>query len=458
MNTTRTRDAHVYTVSELNAAVKNLLQNEFGMIRIAGEISGHKTYPSGHHYFSLKDEGAEVRCAMFRSRAGALRFAPEDGAQVEASASVTLYEDRGQFQLIIATMTPVGEGLLLQKIEQLKKRLDKEGLFDPMHKKTPPEAPRTVGVLTSTSGSVLHDILRTLKRRYPLAGVVVYPVAVQGENAASSICEMLETANRRAEADVLILARGGGSVQDLMAFNDEALARAVFNSRLPVVTGIGHEPDYSIADFVADRREATPTAAAQSVVPDIRALRRSCDDFAASLGQAMDDNIARRMRALSGLCNTLAALNPRTRLQNAMQHLDHYTEQAVSLITRRLDAERARVSKKLDALHYLSPLARIKREREGLAARRARLHDAVHEQLRAHRTRLTRLQEQIRLLDPDIPLRRGYAVVSDADGRPVRSVGKVNVRDAVTVAVRDGALHAEVKKITRRKPGSSSNS
>jgi len=266
----------VYTVSRLNREVRTVLEGSFPLLWVEGELSNLSQPPSGHIYFSLKDEYAQVRCAMFRTRRVHLRFRPENGVHVLARVRVSLYEGRGDFQLVVEHLEPAGEGALRLAFERLKQKLASEGLFDAARKRPIPEFPRQVGLITSAAGAAVRDLLSVLARRYPALPVLIFPVPVQGGEAAEAMVAALRRANARAECDVLILARGGGSMEDLWPFNDETLARAIASSAIPVVTGIGHEIDFTIADFVADQRAATPSAAAELVSPDgVGLLRRS---------------------------------------------------------------------------------------------------------------------------------------------------------------------------------------
>ncbi|MEW8429342.1 MAG: exodeoxyribonuclease VII large subunit, partial [gamma proteobacterium symbiont of Ctena orbiculata] len=286
MNTTtdNTAQREIYSVSRLVRETRSVLEGSFPLIWVSGEISNLAQPASGHIYFSLKDEIAQVRCAMFRMKRQKLRFRPENGQQVVLRARVSLYEARGEFQLIVEHMEPAGEGALRLAFEQLKQRLAAEGLFDAGHKQPLPSIPQQLGIITSPSGAAIRDLLTVLKRRFPVLPVIIYPVQVQGEGAAEQITAMLQLADRRDECDLLILSRGGGSLEDLQAFNDEGVARAIHACRIPLVTGIGHEIDFTIADFVADQRAATPSAAAELVSPDQAAWQRQLKQLGQRLG------------------------------------------------------------------------------------------------------------------------------------------------------------------------------
>ncbi len=322
--------APVVTVTELNRRVRALLENQFEMLWVAGELSNVKRAASGHWYFCLKDPGAQIECAMFRTRAQFLDFRPEDGLKVEVRARVTLYEPRGNYQLVVEEIRKAGLGALYEAFAKLKEKLEAEGLFDAARKRPLPAFPRAIGIVTSPAAAALRDVLTTLKRRAPMVPVVLYPAQVQGEGAGAQVARAIQVANARGECDVLIVCRGGGSLEDLWAFNEEVVARAIFASRLPVVSGVGHETDYSIADFVADQRAATPTAAAVAASPDRAALA---------------EHVAAQRRRL--------ARDLRRIVERGAQRLDH--------ASRRL----------------LTPAQRIARDRERLVQQARRLRRAL---------------------------------------------------------------------------------
>lgn len=444
----------VYTVSRLNAEVRRLLCNTFGFVRVVGEISGFKRYPSGHAYFSLKDKDAEIRCVMFQNKNRKLNFKPEDGLQAEACAAVELYTQRGQFQLIIETLSPVGDGLLLRKIEELKKRLISEGLFAGEHKQTLPFLPRVVGVITSPSGAVLHDITHTLKQRCPLTDVVVYPGAVQGAAAVSELCSMLALANRKNEADVLILARGGGSLEDLMAFNSEQVARAIFASQIPVITGIGHEPDYSIADAVADHSAPTPTAAAQTATPDKQQLQSALDTLAADTHKALNKQLDDKRRTLYAQSERLQANNPRMRVGNAMQRLDEHTQRIQSAMANLLTLCKQRIEAQQNALRYNSPQRRLVRLREHLTQYEQQLRRSITLAIAPGQEKLAHYKSQLELVNPAAVLKRGYTITRDESGHVITSVDDVRTGEKLAVQLKDGGLDTRVERVTPqcRKP------
>ena len=351
--------APVLSVSQLVRSARDMLERRFPLQWIAGEISNLRPASSGHLYFTIKDEAAQVDCVMFKSRAATLDWEPAEGLRVEVRALVTLYEPRGRFQLNVETMRRAGLGPLYERFLKLKDKLGREGLFDPDIKRRIPEHPRQIGVLTSLAAAALRDVLTTLRRRNASIPVIVYPAPVQGEGAAAKLAQALAAANARAECDVLLLVRGGGSIEDLWQFNEEVLARAIRASRIPVVAGVGHETDFTIADFAADERAPTPTAAAELVSPSLQALVSRLADFALRLARETGRKIEYAMQAVDALSRRL--VHPAERLRTSRQHLAHLaarlaaaTAQQFNEIRRRLDIVRA----KLESLGHDAVLAR----------------------------------------------------------------------------------------------------
>ena len=351
--------APVLSVSQLVRSARDMLERRFPLQWIAGEISNLRPASSGHLYFTIKDEAAQVDCIMFKSRAATLDWEPAEGLRVEVRALVTLYEPRGRFQLNVETMRRAGLGPLYERFLKLKDKLGREGLFDPDIKRRIPEHPRQIGVLTSLAAAALRDVLTTLRRRNASIPVIVYPAPVQGEGAAAKLAQALAAANARAECDVLLLVRGGGSIEDLWQFNEEVLARAIRASRIPVVVGVGHETDFTIADFAADERAPTPTAAAELVSPSLQALVSRLADFALRLARETGRKIEYAMQAVDALSRRL--VHPAERLRTSRQHLAHLaarlaaaTAQQFNEIRRRLDIVRA----KLESLGHDAVLAR----------------------------------------------------------------------------------------------------
>ena len=351
----------VYSVSRLNREVRTLLESGLGAIWVQGEISNLARPSSGHWYFSLKDRDAQLRCAMFRQRNALSRFAPKEGQLVLAYGRVSLYEPRGDYQLLVELMEDAGVGALQRAFDELKARLAAEGLFAAERKRALPSAPRRIGVITSPTGAAIRDILHILARRFPAADVLIYPSPVQGEAAAAALIAAIELAAARAECDVLILSRGGGSLEDLWAFNDERLARAILRCPIPVVTGIGHEIDFTIADFVADLRAPTPSAAAQAVVPDVSVWLHRLEQLAARFAAAGRRTLRSEQARLDALLRRLQRAHPGARLLQHSQRLDELEARLRLALRSRLAAAAARLDSAARALQAVSPLATLGR-------------------------------------------------------------------------------------------------
>ncbi|MFI4914107.1 MAG: exodeoxyribonuclease VII large subunit [Steroidobacterales bacterium] len=352
---------NIYSVSQLNREARSLLEAGLPPLWVEGELSNLSRPSSGHWYFSLKDREAQLRCAMFRPRNMLTRFAPREGQLVLAYGRVSLYEARGDYQLIVEVLEDSGEGALKRAFEELKMRLAAEGLFALERKRQLPVAPRRIGVITSPTGAAIRDILHILQRRFPAAEVLIYPVPVQGAAAAPAITAALELANARSDCDVLILARGGGSLEDLWAFNDERVARAIFRSLLPVVTGIGHEIDFTIADFVADVRAPTPSGAAQLVVPDRAGWLERLAQLAARFAAAMRRQLGDERAQVEALQRRLRLAHPGTRMAQSSQRLDELEQRLQLALRARLRAAGARLESAVRALGAVSPLATLTR-------------------------------------------------------------------------------------------------
>jgi len=351
----------VYSVSRLNRQVRSLLESGLGVLWVQGEISNLSRPASGHWYFSLKDRDAQVRCAMFRQRNSLTRVSPKEGQQIVAFGRVSLYEPRGDYQLLVEIMEDAGVGALQRAFDELKARLAAEGLFAPERKRALPGAPARIGIITSPTGAAVRDILHVLERRYPCAQVLIYPSPVQGAAAAAALIAALELAGSRAECDVLILARGGGSLEDLWAFNDERLARAMLRCPIPIVTGIGHEIDFTIADFVADVRAPTPTGAAQLVVPDAQAWRQRLAQLAVRFAAAARRTLRSEQAGLDTLVRRLQQAHPGARLQQHGQRLDELEARLRLALRTHLAAGAARLDGVARALQAISPLATLGR-------------------------------------------------------------------------------------------------
>lgn len=393
----------ILSVTELNQLVRGKLERDPDLqsVCIRGEISNYKLYPSGHHYFSLKDSESAIRCVLFKGNALSLRFRPENGMQVLAVGRVSLYPRDGSYQFYCTRLLPDGAGDLSVAFEQLKQKLFQEGLFDSARKKQLPVFPHRIGIVTSPAGAAVHDMLRILGKRYPLSRVILLPVRVQGAEAPGEIARAIDYANAHAIADVLIVGRGGGSVEDLWAFNDEGVSRAIFRSRIPVVSAVGHEPDVTISDFTADLRAATPSNAAELVAPDQSELRAALEGMRASMLASMRQRLTRSRQQLTGLSASPMLRNPMNYLQERRLRLDKLTGDFRRVGTRLLQARRQgliRLSASLDAMSPLKVLA------------------------------------------------RGYSMTADADGRLISSVTEVSPGQSLTILVSDGKIRAAVER------------
>lgn len=352
---------NIYSVSSLTHEIKTLLETSFPRLWVEGEISNFKAHSSGHLYFTLKDENAQIRCAMWRFKAGELLFRLEDGLKVVAEADLQVYEKSGSYQLIIQQMQPAGIGALQLAFDQLKKRLQAEGLFDEAHKKVLPEFPERIGVITSPTGAAVRDIISVIGRRFPAAQIILYPVRVQGEGAAEEISKAIQDFNEYREIDVLIVGRGGGSLEDLWAFNEEKVARAIYASKIPVISAVGHEVDFSISDFVADRRAATPSAAAEMVVPDRKELSGVLFYFQEKMIQNILQQINNYRNELQNLKRSYAFRRPEDLIFQKMQRLDEISRLLVSEINHMLTLQQQNLTSRLQQLRSLNPLEILRR-------------------------------------------------------------------------------------------------
>jgi exodeoxyribonuclease VII large subunit len=441
---------HVYTPSELNREVRVHIEAGFPRILLEAEVSNLSRPASGHLYFTLKDDKAQVRCALFRSAAGRSSTALENGMQVLARGRISLYEPRGDFQMIVDSVQDAGEGILQRQFEELKKKLAAEGLFDPAHKKALPAYPRRIGLITSPRGAAVRDILHVLQRRWPLAGVRLYPVLVQGSEAAAEIRAALAAANRHRWADVLILGRGGGSLEDLVAFNDEQVARAVYSSAIPVVSAVGHETDFSICDFVADLRAPTPSAAAELATPDQAVLREAFARGGRQLARRMQDRLQREAQRLDHLVHRLQQRHPAVHLGQQTQRLARLQEALNRAIRQQLSTRSARLEGCSRRLGAQRPDRRLAVLAERVAGARRALDRLM---LNAVRTRQDKLRELARTLHAVSPLDvigRGYAVLTASEsGAVVSSVDQVGAGDRLSAQLKDGKLDCLVESIRR---------
>lgn len=438
---------NVFSVTRLVGAAKNLLESHFGTVAVEGEISNLARPRSGHVYFTLKDDNAQLRCALFRREAQRLNFVPEDGMQVLARGRLSIYPARGEFQLYVNDLEEAGLGALQRAFEALKKKLAAEGLFAPEYKKALPRYPRRIGVVTSATGAALRDILHVLGRRYPAADVLIYPTQVQGDKAAAQISAALKRADERGDCDVVILARGGGSLEDLWPFNEEVVARAVHAMTIPVVSGVGHETDFTIADFVADVRAPTPSAAAETVVPDRRELLAQLQQLGRRFELGWQRGGRERRQTFETLARRLALQHPSRRLQERAQRLDELGSRLIAAPPRQLTALHARLGALRSELQRHSPQLRLERARAQVERLDERLTRLWRQQDERRRARLTSLGGRLRALGPEQTLARGYAIIFAADGSILRDAHAAHPGDTVRARLAQGRIGARIETI-----------
>ncbi|PJG85828.1 exodeoxyribonuclease VII large subunit [Conservatibacter flavescens] len=442
------KDDAIFSVSQLNAHARQLLEAGLGQVWLTGEISNFSQPVSGHWYLTLKDENAQVRCAMFRMKNLRVTFRPQNGLQVLVRATVSLYEPRGDYQLIIESMHPAGEGLLQQQFEALKMKLAAEGLFAQHLKKNLPHFPRAVGIITSKTGAALQDILHILQRRDPCLHVVIYPTAVQGKDAATEIGQMIELANMRQEVDVLIVGRGGGSLEDLWCFNEEVVARAIFHSAIPVISAVGHEIDVTIADFVADVRAPTPSAAAELVSRDQNELRKQLDYQQQRLMIVFDRLFHEKQQQLQRLQLRLQHQHPQTRLHHQYQQIGQLSYRLRFAMQRIIEKK----SEKQTALYQRlqqNPLPyRVQRQRQEIEQLKVRLNFAIKKQQSQRLHMLGHLAAKLDSLSPLKVLARGYAIAENAQGKAITHAKQVEIGEQVKVRLATSELLAKVEEIS----------
>ena len=435
----------IYSISRLNREARALLERGLGALWVEGEISNFARPSSGHWYFSLKDREAQVRCAMFRQRNMLAGFTPQEGQAVVARARVSLYEPRGDYQLLVEHIEEAGLGALKRAFDALKAKLAAEGLFDGERKRPLPVAPRRIGVITSPTGAALRDILHILARRFPVTEVIVYAVPVQGAAAAPAIVAALELAASRAECEVLILARGGGSLEDLWAFNDEALARAIHRCPIPLVSGVGHEIDFTIADFVADVRAPTPSAAAELVVPDRREWLERLRLFGQRLGSAQRRRVQQAQLTFDHLAHRLRRLHPEAQLQRQAQTLDGLEQRLQQSALRVWQTRRDSLGRLQLRLAAESPQRRLSERQLRQEALGLRLHHAWRSRLEGAATRLEVLARALQGVSPLATLGRGFSILTRAsDGTLLTDARQIDVGAEIEARLARGALRARV--------------
>ena len=430
----------ILTVSELNHSAKDLLEHTFPLVWICGEISNLKRYDSGHWYFSLKDANAQVRCVIFSYKNRLLNWRPEDGMQVEVRALVTLYKTRGDFQLNVDTIRQAGRGDLFKAFEQLKIKLEKEGLFESIRKKRLPTIPKQIGIVTSSSGAALRDVLSTLRHRMPSIPVVIYPTQVQGYDASTIIVEAIQAAANRNECDVLILCRGGGTIEDLWAFNEEIVARAIDSCHIPIICGIGHETDFTIADFIADVRAPTPTGTAHLICPDNGELIQHIKTLNTHIQRIMQSFLESHMQHIDMLSHRLT--HPDERIHIQLIRLQHLNERLAGAWLRYFENRLWSLRELNQCITIAKP--DITRLGTQLYELDQRLYRAVNHHFDAFTSSLQRQQAHLDLLNPKSVLERGYSIVYDKDNNVLRKNDQINVGDIIRVSFAKGWSKAKV--------------
>lgn len=443
-------DDNIYSVSQLNQSVRLMLENQLGAVWLTGEISNFSQPVSGHWYLSLKDENAQVRCAMFRMKNLRVSFRPTNGMQVLVRANVSLYEPRGDYQLIIESMHLDGEGLLMQQFEALKLKLAAEGLFAQHLKKNLPHFSKAVGIITSKTGAALQDILHILQRRDPSLKIIIYPTAVQGKDAATDIAQMIELANQRQEVDVLIVGRGGGSLEDLWCFNEEMVARAIFHSHLPVISAVGHETDVTIADFVADVRAPTPSAAAELVSRNQTELLQQLQYRRQRLEIALDRLFAEKQQKLKHLSLRLHNQHPQAQLhiqQQLITQLSHRLQQTLRHHWQKTAENLTALSMRL----YKNPLPlRLQQYEQQLAQLKVRLNSHMNLTLSLQQKQLAHLCGKLDSLSPLKVLARGYSITQNQQNFTIRSIKDVNVGEHIKTRLTDGNIISQVIRLEEK--------
>jgi len=443
-NTSRT----ILNVSELNAEVSLLLNQSFPLLWVEGEISNFSRPASGHFYFSLKDSKAQIRCAMFRNRNQQLDLIPKNGLKVLVRGRVGLYQARGEFQLIAEHMEDAGVGFLQQQFEALKEKLAVKGWFDSRFKKQLPTFPNKIGIISSPTGAALHDILNVLKRRCPQIPILIYPVAVQGVQAAIQLESVLRQANTSKQCDVLIIARGGGSIEDLAAFNDEHLARALYETEIPIVTGIGHEIDFTIADFIADQRAPTPSAAAELVSPNNLHLKVTLQRLEQKMRREFKLVIQQKTQQFKGLSQRLHQQNPAYRLQQQRQGLDKLKIRLKQQIQWQLRNKQNAMRVLSKQLQTNSPQRLIVHKQQQLMQNITLLQHAIYADISRKRSRFALQLTKLNTINPLTTLERGYAIIRDEKKQTViSSVSQLRVGDKLNIKVKDGEVISEVKAL-----------
>jgi exodeoxyribonuclease VII large subunit len=446
---------HVYTPSELNREIKLHLEMGFPGVLLEAEISNLARPASGHLYFSLKDQRAQIRCAMFRSSMGRMRVEPENGKKVLARGRISLYELRGEYQMIVDSLEDAGEGVLQRQFDELKKKLQSEGLFEASRKKQIPSYPRRIALITSPSGAAVRDLVHVLQRRWPVAEVRLYPVPVQGAEAPQAICKAIESAGRHSWADTLITARGGGSLEDLAAFNDESVARCVFACHLPVISAVGHETDFSICDFVADLRAPTPSAAAELATPDQSALKSAFARSGRQLFRRTQDQLERETQKVDHLGHRMHLKHPVSRLSEQAASLAVQRKALVRNIDRKLQEREFALKVLQQRVSGQHPDRKLKELAQRMTSTASVLEKSVAGLIHSQRESLGNLARTLNAVSPLETINRGYAVITnDPSHEVISNTGQVNNGDRVIAQLKDGQLNCTVDQVVQQNAAS----
>lgn len=437
----------IFSVSQLNNKAKSLLEQELSYIQVIGEISNLSRPASGHLYFSLKDERSQVRCALFKRQAQRLNFTPENGLQILVNANTSLYEARGDYQLIINSAEETGDGALQKAFEQLKEKLAAKGLFSAEHKKELPVIPQAIGIITSSTGAAIQDILSVLNRRFPSIPVIIYPVMVQGAEAKYQINQALITANQRKECDVIILARGGGSLEDLWSFNEEMVAKAIFKSRIPVISGIGHETDTTIADYVADFRAATPTAAAEHVTPDVQQWKNQFSAYQQHLTQLIQNKLLERARHLDWLDKNLSQQHPGKQLKLKLLRLADLNTRLQGNLRNQLTQSKSLLTIQQAELMQFNPVNKVQQLKSKFILLNNRLHNNIEYKLQKNKNQLQLLSTTLNIVSPLSTLERGYTLTSTENGKLIHSSQKLKIGDNIKTRFAESTVTSQIKSI-----------
>ena len=439
---------NIITVTQLNRETSQLLAEHFLSVLVEGELSNLSTPASGHMYFSLKDANAQVRCAMFRPQQRRLTFKPENGKQVIVRAQVSLYEPRGDYQLIVEQIEEAGDGVLRRAFDALKLKLSEQGLFDAAHKQSLPTLPTAIGVITSPSGAAIRDILTVLQRRFTAIPVIVYPVAVQGDNAKHEIAEAIATANRHKQCDVIILGRGGGSLEDLWAFNEELVARAIYDSEIPIISAVGHETDFTIADFVADLRAATPSAAAEHASPDQQQWLSRFVYLESRLQQQLQRKLNQKQQTLDWLSQRLQQQHPGQKLARNARRMDELEARLKLAMHTKLRHMAGSVEAKTAQLWQHNPVVTINSHKQRQEYLSQRLLAATARKLEQFNQRLLNASQTLHAVSPLATLNRGYAMaINPSSGEIIRSTEQLKLGDMVQTRLAQGRFTSQIKVI-----------